>query len=145
MNKRYLIQFAVVAFYFTKSATSWCASENNYTFTRSIPSGIKSKPGSESTQVRQQIRNGTNRFLDFRWINYDGNLELIRPKTDWGFSSIAPNNILRGGTFIGHPFVIVDSINGKLLGCYIFNNIGTFNLVIQETKDGFQLVQDELK
>jgi len=145
MNKRYFLLLALTAFYFTKTSTLWCANQSDFIFTREIPIGIKSMPGNESTTVRQTIRNATSRFLDFRWINYDGNLNLVTPKTDWGHASIAPNNILQGLTSVGHPIAVIDSINGKLLGCYIFNNAGEYHLVIQESFFGFEIVLDNIR
>ena len=136
---------AILVYYLTKAITPLCAEEKDFDFTKSIPDGIKSRPGSDSTKVMQKIRNGTARYLDIRWINYEGNIELIRPKTDWGFVSIAPNNIHEGITYVGHPFIVMDSINGKLLGCYVFKNTGEYKLVIQETKDGFQLTSENTK
>ena len=145
MNKKYLLLVALSAFYFNETTTLWGADDSVFLFTKEIPVGIKSKPGTEATKVRQKIRNATSRFLDLRWINYDGNLELVRPNSNFGFVSIAPNNINAGITFIGNPFAIIDSINGKLLGCYIFNKTGDFKLAIQETKDGVELITDGVK
>ena len=145
MNKKSILLVVLVAFYFNEKASLWGAEGSGYLFTKEIPVGIKSKPGVEATKVRQKIRNATSRFLDLRWINYEGNLELVRPNSNFGFVSIAPNNINAGITFIGHPFAIIDSINGKLLGCYIFNKTGDFKLAIQETKDGVELITDGVK
>ena len=145
MNKKYLMLIGLTAFCFTQSVAPLCASENDFDFTKNIPDGIKSKSGSDATKVIQKIRNGTSRYLDFRWINYEGNIELVRAKTDWGFVSLAPNNFQEGITFVGHPFIIMDSINGKLLGCYVFNKVGQYNLVLKETKDGFQIVPENIK
>jgi hypothetical protein len=145
MNKKSILLVVLVAFYFNEKASLWGAEGSGYLFTKEIPVGIKSKPGVEATKVSIRIRNGTSRFLDLRWINYDGNLVLVSPNTNSGFVSIAPNNINAGITYIGHPFAIIDSLNGKLLGCYIFNKTGDFKLVIQESKDGVKLVPEGLK
>jgi len=136
---------ALSALYLNETTTLWGAEDSGFLFTKEIPVGIKSKPGVEATKVSIRIRNATSRFLDLRWINYEGNLELVRPNANSGFVSTAPNNINSGITFIGHPFAIIDSINGKLLGCYIFNKTGDFKLAIQETKDGVELIPDGLK
>jgi len=145
MNKKYLLLLAFNVLFFAKTESGWCANESDFVFTRSIPTGIKSKSANDSTKVRHKIRNATNRFLDFRWINYDGNLELVRPKADLGFESIGPNNFLQGETYIGHPLVIIDPTSGKLLGCCIFNKTGDYSLAIQETLFGFELVQENKK
>ncbi len=71
MNKKYLLLVALSAFYFNETTTLWGADDSVFLFTKEIPVGIKSKPGTEATKVRQKIRNATSRFLDLRWINYD--------------------------------------------------------------------------
>ena len=83
MNKKYLLLVALSAFYFNETTTLWGADDSVFLFTKEIPVGIKSKPGTEATKVRQKIRNATSRFLDLRWINYDGNQKNA---DDRGFS-----------------------------------------------------------
>jgi hypothetical protein len=121
---------------------STCLGEEAYVFTRDIPSGLKSEEGKDSTKLKISILNKTKRFLDFRWLNYQGNLELVRPRDpDHGHASIAPNNTFVQETFIGHPWVISDMLSGKLFGCLNFRKTGDFQIVAEEGPDGLRLSQ----
>jgi hypothetical protein len=103
---------------------------SDYKFEEVIPPGIKSQPG--NAQVYCEIRNNTSRFLDFRWIDFEGNLELVRERQTWGHKSTGPGNNFAGGTFVGHPFVISDPLNGKTFGYIVFLRSGKQKLTINE-------------
>lgn len=113
-----------------------------FVLTRRIPPGIKSTHVEGANRVEVQILNGTGRYLDFRWIDWNGNLELLRPKVDWGHASIAPGNRWGQFTYVGHPFAIVDPLEGKLLGCLVFRKTGNYRLRLMESSDGLELVRD---
>lgn len=108
-------------------------SDESFAFTETIPAGTRSCPGGPETRVEVEIRNGTERFLDFRWIDFEGNLDLVRRETNWGHASIGPGGLWRQTTYVGHPFVIVDPLRGETLGSFVFRKPGTLALEIWES------------
>lgn len=113
-----------------------------FVFTREIPPGIKSTHLEGPNRVEVQILNGTGRYLDFRWIDWNGNLELLRSKADWGHVSIAPGNRWGQVTYVGHPFAVVDPLRPELLGCLVFRKTGDYRLRLQESEGTLELVRE---
>ena len=116
-------------------------SSEEFVLTQAIPPGIKSMHREGPNRVEVQILNGTERYLDFRWIDWDGNLELLRAKADWGQVSVAPGNRWGQITYVGHPFAIVDPLKGELVGCLVFRKTGNYRLQLRESSDGLELVR----
>ena len=114
-------------------------SPEDFLLTQEIPKGIKSRHEHGPNQVEVEILNGTGRYLDFRWIDWDGNLELLRRQADWGHVSIAPGNRWGQRTYVGHPFAIVDPLKGQVLGCLVFQKPGNYRLKLQEYAGGLEL------
>jgi hypothetical protein len=102
----------------------------DYKFEEIIPRGLKSQPS--TAQVNCVIKNNTQGFLDFRWIDFEGNLELVRERQTWGHKSIASGNNFSCGTFVGHPIVISDPLNAKTFGYIMFLRSGTQKLTVSE-------------
>jgi len=107
--------------------------EAPFVFRETIPAGTRSSGGSAESRVVVRILNGTDRFLDFRWIDFEGNLDLVRRDTSWGHISIGPGNVWAQQTYVGHPFAIVDPLRGKVLGSFVFQKKGEYRLEIRES------------
>lgn len=103
-----------------------------YQFFTKVPDGIKSKVKVDGLGVQFIIKNLTNRFLDFRWVDGDGNLELVRPKAEWGYKSIGFGNSFGGMTSNGSAYIICDALNGGVLGCIVLEKAGNYSLTITE-------------
>lgn len=106
----------------------------DYKFEEVIPQGLKSARSNAS--VNFEIKNNTSRFLDFRWVDFEGNLELVREKKDWGHKSIGPGNTIGAGSNTGHAFVISDPLNGKTFGYLVFLRPGSQRISVSETDGG---------
>jgi hypothetical protein len=116
------------------------AIQDDFVFSADIPVSAKSENSNGKATI--EVLNSTGRYLDFRWINFDGNLELVRPNSTWGFCSIAPGNKWKQNTFTGHPFLIIDSLNAKIIGCLVINKKGDYKLNIQDSPTGFRLIKN---
>jgi hypothetical protein len=116
---------------FVSSAVSQSQLSNgDYKFEEIIPVGLKS--ASTYAHSDFQIKNNTSRYLDFRWVDFQGNLDLVREKKDWGHVSIAPGNVFTQMSYVGHPWVITDPLNGKTFGYFVFLRPGTYKLAVSE-------------
>ena len=102
----------------------------DYKFEEVIPQGLKSARSSSS--VNFEIKNNTSRFLDFRWVDFNGNLDLVREAQTWGHNSIGPGNNYSQNSNIGHPFVISDPLNGKVFGYIVFLRPGSQRITVSE-------------
>jgi hypothetical protein len=105
-----------------------------YKFHTKVPVGIKSKVKGNGLDVQLFVKNLTNRFLDFRWVDRDGNLVLLQPKAEWGHKSIGFGNSFGGKTSNGSAHIICDALNGEVLGCIVLEKAGNYSLTITEEK-----------
>jgi hypothetical protein len=135
INKFFI--YTSIFFLFVHGASAF---QGGVVFKNDIPEGAKSENSTAKSKL--QIVNSTKKYLDFRWINFDGDLELIRPKSDWGHSSIGPGNKWGQNTYTNHIFVIIDTLNSKVLGCFFLKKQGVYNLKFQESGTGFELIQE---
>ena len=103
-----------------------------YQFFTKVPVGIKSKVKGNGLDVQLVVKNLTNRFLDFRWVDRDGNLVLLQPKAEWGHKSIGFGNSFGGKTSNGSAHIICDALNGEVLGCIVLEKAGNYSLTITE-------------
>jgi hypothetical protein len=106
----------------------------DYKFEEVIPQGLKSVRSNAS--VNFEIKNNTSRFLDFRWIDFNGNLDLVRDGQNWGHKSIGPGNNYSQNSNTGHPFVISDPLNGKVFGYIVFLRPGSQRVSVSEIDGG---------
>ena len=102
----------------------------DYKFEEVIPPTLKSARSSAS--VNFEIKNNTSRFLDFRWVDFDGNLDLVREGQTWGHKSIGQGNSYSQNSNTGHPFVVSDPLNGKVFGYIVFLRPGSQRISVSE-------------
>jgi hypothetical protein len=102
----------------------------DYKFEEVIPLGLKSARSNSSLNF--EIKNNTSRFLDFRWVDFDGNLDLVREGQNWGHHSIGPGNAISANSSTGHFFIISDPLNGKAFGYIVFLRPGNHRLSVSE-------------
>ena len=114
-----------------------------FSFNTSIPVGIKSLRTLSSNSVNLTFINQTERYIDFRWVDFNGNLELVRANTNWGESSTGPGNSLLTDTYVGHVFIISDPLNGQPLGFVRFLKQGAQTISLFENSNNIILSNSE--